>query len=1661
MTTQPDTSEKNKAPIIEAVIVDQTVICLSFPEMPERNIERDNILDTIDRILDTDIELVIVEGTDGIGKTVLMAQFAKRHAENSVSLFVRPTGRWAYDPDVLRYDICYQLEWMLYQKEVPLFEAVDDGFLRDRLIKLRRKLRYQNETCYLVVDGLNDIDPQIKHTILDFLPWGFQGFRFLLSGQQELLTDGIHNSIKYKTQGLPGFTPDESARYLEDSCIDRGMCQEVHRTLRGIPGNLASVRRLIKSGIDVASLLDDMPEKLPEPFEIEWQEVSEYDHDQLIILAVLSFDSNKHTIETLASLLGFETEVVKHTTGELGFLNELSPSNEVRYVSESFRRFAREKLDYLEQDVNDLVIRRLLANPEGDEALTHLPSYLKQSDRLDELVNYLSSEHISRIMGLGQSLVPVKEKASLGIEASITRRRYGDAMRFSILRSIAIQFDGTAIWQSEIEALTSLKDYDSAMALAQSAVLREERMHLLALIAKAQHDQGLTPDSNIVDQVYQEYAQLEVEKLDAEKAIEIASDLLYVASDLAIEMVEKTTSMEDSGNDLAWALVRFSLAAQNLGDRSLVTPGIDDITNTRISDPITLRFLRAASLVMTETSAEETISRVERISGAEEQMFLLSQWCMKNRERSDSLDVVEYALNLSITATQYSPNATIYRQLSAPIPHSDGITTIKRIIRTLDAQKSNIERYGPTEDFARLQMTIAQAERSYDFNSAKERILEIYFFIHNIEELSIKTALVARLCATITELDPDMALEEHENMHSLFSEELETLFEELLDSTAFHYHTSRSIIRALAKTQTIRSSQLITKLNTEMSRDSAYLDLVESFSELPADKLDLSLMNELIQKINSKDIQDNAVLFIMQQLRSITPQPTITFQAAAPILGRIDSIRDASDKCEACCHACAFLRQTHSDASSGMLNHLMSVLEKSWRSIDPGWQKVHVGFLITTSFAEDQLDVAKHYLDETEKLRVGLPLDTHGAGNTYILSLMLAIRAYGGLLPRNLEFEKDFEQLGQLIDTIPSHGERALLWSYLAITYFLASNKDRGRAIVSDRIIPLIRTESIRDERYRCHVISLCAPALYYAHERTAHEILGQLDTKWKNLAYSRIIGSIFTQCLPSDPYNYSNITHRHIDYQNLTDLCALIECLEIDHLIYAYIKHVADIVSYRHGGARYTREQQNDIANRLEQIIATKLPTTGYIAHQGYVIAARAQVSRIRRSGTQGWLDLIEEARSISNLADRALVLGTISEAMPNRESSRRKDLLLEARDLAGNIPVALDKLDRYIELASVAVKFDVSFFRETLQMAASFALDRETPDFRAAQKRMVDLAYQYDEGFAASLAALVDDDPARNQASSIAAKRLHLLEIKKNMTETVDYTDRNIPLEENDYARAAWMTLGGLNAGRVTSIRIADTLETVRFAAGSRLDLAYPMLAWIIENAKIHYSHTDQASTYLRSLFEAMISGTIFASQMAQRSSTNTVRIKQHIPRKVATDSIFIRSGERDKAIAFLKQWLKENSSSCIKICDPFFGPGDLPILQLIRTINRECTVNIVTSKKHQVKESVSQPWADTYRAYWRMEVSDQDPPQTEIIIVGTAKTGESPIHDRWLVAQGKGIRFGTSFQSFGVGKGSEISILSEESAIMLETEADRYIQRTEREHLGENLSYDLFTL
>lgn len=646
-------------------VLDTTRFCSSFPEVFGSEVWRDNVLHIIDKTFEGETQLLIVEGLprekrtekeaitdgrEGIGKTVLLAQFARRNAARALSIFIRPTSWFAYDPGIVLRDLCNQMHWILTREELPSSARLDDAFLANLVYELQRHCKRQQSNIVFVVDGITDIPKdrlQVRDVILSKLPFGLPQFRFLFSGYSEDVVALRMPKIIQKTYTLSPFSLEETVSYFGDK-LSRDTVTEVFKVSHGVPGYLAGIRRLLDSGTSSADLLDKLPNSMPDLFALEWQGVLAANADQLRIVALLAHDRNKHTLVDLAMIFQATAEDIRKSLESFSFLSvPARATDEVEFVSDTYRRYAAQRLSHFKEQVSELVISSLLRAPDSDQALSLLPIYLQDAGQDEALLSYLSSEHLGRMLEKSQLPSPVQQRARLGVETALRLRRDEDLTRLGIDSSVIAELDVFQASRSEIEARFALGDLRSCISLAQTAVVKDDRLRLLALIARKVREKGSSPESELLDQIEQLAKEVDFSSFTPERAVELAADLIHARPELAIIVLERTAekSAETKQASLDWALARISIHAILSGEREIRSAA--ETFKTRIKDPDVARFSAAAALLFGTYTASDVIAEVDKIKNPERKLALLRQWALSAANEPNAAQIVEYAINLA------------------------------------------------------------------------------------------------------------------------------------------------------------------------------------------------------------------------------------------------------------------------------------------------------------------------------------------------------------------------------------------------------------------------------------------------------------------------------------------------------------------------------------------------------------------------------------------------------------------------------------------------------------------------------------------------------------------------------------------------------------------------------------------------------------------------------------------------------------------------------------------------------------------------------------------------------------------------------------------------------------------------------------------------------
>lgn len=829
------------------------------------DIPRDAILNVIKDLFSRGLMVITLEGRPDIGKTSLLRQFCNANASSTLSLFLKPHSWFLQDTSLLHSELAAQMMALLPNAPELDINSVDEGTIRRLFLQLTRHTKGRGQLIYFIIDGLEDVGDQaapLLSALPAILPFEFSSFRFIFSDDSQWVPAHTLSTLKVKSFVVPGFTLHETTKYFSRFDLRQQDIDELYRSLgNGTPGYLASARRLLEAGVPPDVLLAQLHNRLPHPFDLEWQALTEIDDTLLAMLAVLAHDSNPHSLEELSSICDIDPDSARKLLNRCTFLDPpLSAADEpIRFVSASFRSYIAHRLAEQKNATWNRLASYFLKKRDSKRSVELLPTYLEQADRPAELLSFLDAPTFVNLSETSDSYVPILDRSKLGLETAIKLKRYGEAVRFGTQSSIVCDVEPVDFARAEILARLSLGQYGIALDLAQTTALKRHRLQLLASIGRFQKENGLAIESTIMEAIESLFAQLHKGELGTD-LMETASDLLYSRPDLAIRLVTETASFRSDERNLDWALIRLSTIAATNHDASGKRMSETAATlRAQIRDPQARNFSYAMAMLLEGSTTAEVLKQVESLPNPGEGLFLLRQWARNTRTPKDAAPIIDYAVYLAIRTTEYTATASDYRDLADPLPAIDNIDELNGLINAFDIQKETARSTGPTQDYVQLQLLIGEAENKINPTRAGERLCETYSAISSVSDIEVRATCLAKIVAALSRLDPQCAFADTKIVQELSEVDFLEQVDQLLVSTADHYAATRGIIEALATSRPDLAEAVISRLNYEYRRDNARSDLARHILANKPAAIDLSALRRLLGAFADSEVEDSVV----------------------------------------------------------------------------------------------------------------------------------------------------------------------------------------------------------------------------------------------------------------------------------------------------------------------------------------------------------------------------------------------------------------------------------------------------------------------------------------------------------------------------------------------------------------------------------------------------------------------------------------------------------------------------------------------------------------------------------------------------------------------------------------------------------------------------------
>ncbi|HVI59841.1 MAG TPA: ATP-binding protein [Luteimonas sp.] len=1600
-------------------------------------VEREHILDTLFKIPTQSAPVVFLEGDSGSGTTTLLQQLARRFAADTFGIFLRPSSRFSYGVDYVRQVLAEQFSAHL-GLSANLPNVVDEAQFRALLFALR-KARERRST-YIVVDGLHQVpedDDRIVASIFaDVLPIGIDSFRFIICGRQEALSRHLR-TVTSKGYQIADFALPETARLLAGAIRNDRDVERVHKLCKGLPGRIAVVRRLLDSGSSLESILAAEPSEYLQFIEMEVRSVDALTPAQQLAVAAIAFAKHPVTLETLLAISGIDLDELGIISDLCSFVSMPTNATPAEIQSETHRRWLERRLKDFRDDVHDRYIEHLTANPDTADAIEFLPAYMLAQHKQQALIDAISPNHYEKLFGATRSVGALRARAQLGARAAEELKLARELFQFSLQRSIFSDLYFAEDYQGEVSALIALGRAENALDIASQAATNEARLRMLAAYARGTQETEGNVDPKIREHL-RELAE-SIEAFDNSEVVDgIAEDLAFFDPELAIDLLDKPLTSEDSeySRNLALARLGISSAVQGSDNKAKIL----EKTSGRLTDE-KLRSIIGLVADIADGAVESVIAVAGPMPIGKRIHFLRSVTATQKGGVAHA-SLLDYALDQLIESAVYVPKIKDFADLTVGIESAtEDLVRLGGMLQRIDAQLGLVDSSGATADYIRVQLNLALAERRLDSSRAANRVLDAYYAIYDIGPVEVRVECAALMLGYLHEIDQDGRLEEEHGLRDVLSAELTNGLTHLLAKTADHFEMVKGAVVAISRFDARSAMEIALRLNTRSSRDAA-----------------LTLIAKTLVAYERSDRLETTY----QEVLAALSCDRLRVQCAAASIKALTGSRDVVGWVSALGQYCSSLRPSgkvgqiavdlaphFARAKIEIPGHLIALIRACAECSNDPIRRVELLFALSRCLASTDHAAASSIFDDAVALKKALPISSYGSSTTVRACLSLLLRAFKGLIKFDELTSDHLARFGRLCDVFKSPLVRIAFMSDLAVKAWCAGKLDKCRSIIEDYVQPGLDSIDSGAARKRSNIEAF--PAIYLSRGAIAFRMLDDVDVVRRDEVLQDVAHVALRKVSPGD-YWVGDEDAVQIGRIEADCVCEILQEIQTDQYFYAVLVSLTQALNSRLSRQKITKQLRADIGSRLLELAEGKLPDKANITHDGYKIVSRARCATLMDVRPAQWRDLVEQAKSIPCLSDSVLIRLEIVQCMPERLGAERKAILNEVRDQINEIPSAYDRFWRINLFAEVAKNVDLASSKSALQDAFRVTFELEDPaSGESCRRRVLDIAELIDPKFSDSLVESLDDDPARIAAKAEAEQHAEIsragrrLASDKTSSEKGDLSNKVLPA-------AAWKHVGSLVSGKSAPAPPQDLERYIKAASEWDLNDAYPVLSMYLENIGQRLMRATDIAAKLVPVAEAILLSSELAVGLLSRVA---IRSQASVFQSIAeTGGIVVGRGERAEAFAYLRGWLRNlNPDEHIIVCDPYFSVEDLDVIRLISAEARPSLITVLGSKR-----KLGGLLQNELDLAWRSE-SGQDPSPTTIVILGDEIDGESPVHDRWIVTGMTGLKLGTSFNGLG-NKLADISVIDDGLRTEVFNALKPFVEQ-QRLVMGSRVKYSVLTL
>ena len=1624
------------------VITNLTQLSDSFPIIPEDHLNRENYISHIEGAW-TNNRILCVNGVeDGVGVTTLLTLFANKHSNECISIFNREYTTAFQTIGFIEQSIVKQINFYLNK---TICEPSGKSISRIKW-KVCRKLNNSRNRLYFVFDGYDALSTERQNSLRKLLGdlYTIPNSYFLFSGNKadiELLfskdatisqidilpfSDGEMNA--YFSKAFPAAEKEELAILAK---ISKGIGSRMS-VLKSQLGKASSISDYLLNDINEnTDLLEDSLESI----------VNSSKSKDILIFTLLTYSEIPLSIKSLSSIVNISELEVKEFLDRYENLVEESLDGIIFIKSEIFHKYLKKKLIGRKKTAVENLVTHITRFENVNQSFQALPNLLKEAHNDRAILEYIDSDTIRSFVEKEATQAIVNEHCDLGFSAS---SRYPEeaidrAFRYAVYKCCSREIEKNELWDSEIEALLAIGEYEEACALAQTVYLKEEQLKCFLLIARKKDKLPSSLYESIIASVTELVNIIDFEHIP-NKSIELAKLLLPIDINQALTIIERVEKANKGKINLDKLYSALSLSFEEA--ISTNTSANKDVLQSKISDEGLRQLSSAMRKIFGNCDEERLIEELDKLSSDFHRLYLLQYWIPEHKELPGIGRIIIYSLKIIIRISDNDvPKAGFVKKICSPLPNVS-TECMPEIMSLLDSMKDSIS--VPCSDYVETQIALCTALFPNYKSEAELRLMELYFFIDGIRDLSVKVHCLALLLSSYDTLGDKNVIEGILDTALDIQKNFNESVDELLKQSAYHLHAVDGAIRALAVDYPSSIKETIAKLNTLERRSRAYFIVCDEYlNRVSVDKISWGYLFDLIQNI-TYNIEDKDVVLsnLIRKLFRANDASFADVKIIKRIFADVRNIEEDDRKIQALTLLWVLLNKQYS-REVDLIKQVKSLIEESWMSMDIQWLKINIGFEIVKNIAKVSVDEAKEFLFKVVSLKKDNLLSTNSCISAYMECLFIYAQSLGTLIRSNLIEDKHITQFQQMIDYVNSESLSIVLWSKIALEYLFAGQKDEYNRIVGKFISISIESLSRYFQRY---VLFHSSPARYLSEGSKFLDSLTSYGDAFRNNCIENI-SKVILYKNPYTEYFDPNLMDFSINNEDTNHLCELMSASSDENFIFNTIEIICR--NFENNRINFSEEQKKYLWEQLNNIINFKFPLPQGIQHKGYALASQCCLLGIAPFiGRQVQVgDIIKDIDSIDNLADRAFLYFELA------KWTKKKDKCIEYLKSGYNLSQGINSIND--RLGRVSFCLEVGFLSSK---STAKSLAKDTIKILAADNNgtfadvngLIELVNRYDADFTNELLDIVDTDSSRK-------KYRKQLEANISSTRKIEAASKNYEgitkLNAQERGRFFNQQLEGLISDKGTSHDPVQSIDILKSIYDKPIADTYKAILVFMENIYKRHKILNRDGALLSSIHQSLYGCLQIILALASGTKEKLEYISRIISEEteITADTI-IRPGERDKAIQQIMEWYKQKRPiSLLRIVDAYFSPADLQIIKPLFDFDTDLVVKILTHKTCELEE---------YQEYWNRISTDL----TGMIAIHTVnfkdRPDSGPLHDRWWLIsdEDENVEGIASNSVSGLGnKESGIYPLDDENTKKIEKIWNDYVQNNRPRINGQQYTYD----